>query len=135
MNNLDARAVFFVKDAERSLQHYTKALGFSLDWTHEEEGRAFVCQVSLHGFQLILNQTETWTEHRVGHGRVFIAIYDEQVDEFRSHIRRLGIKTSTIYWGAPTLVIRDPDENELFIWLPEREHANLETFAAEAKAP
>jgi catechol 2,3-dioxygenase-like lactoylglutathione lyase family enzyme len=50
--------VFFVKDAERSLSFYTDALGFALDWNHQEHGRAFVVQVSLFGLQLILNQTE-----------------------------------------------------------------------------
>jgi catechol 2,3-dioxygenase-like lactoylglutathione lyase family enzyme len=58
MDHLDARSVFFVKDAERSLRFYTDALGFSLDWTHQEQGKAFVFQVSLFGFQLILNQIE-----------------------------------------------------------------------------
>jgi catechol 2,3-dioxygenase-like lactoylglutathione lyase family enzyme len=32
--------VFFVKDAERSLSFYTGALGFALDWTHQEQGRS-----------------------------------------------------------------------------------------------
>jgi len=31
-----------------------------------------------------------------------------------------------LQWGAPTLVIRDLDENELFFWLPESERASLE---------
>ncbi len=42
MQDLSARAGFFVKDAERSLSFYTGALGFALDWTHQEQGRAFV---------------------------------------------------------------------------------------------
>ena len=32
MDNLYARSVFFVKDGQRSLDYYTKTLGFSLDW-------------------------------------------------------------------------------------------------------
>jgi hypothetical protein len=73
MQNLAARSVFFVKDAERSLSFYTGALGFALDWNHQEQGKAFVFEVSLCGFQLILNQTEPWTDNRAGHGRAFIA--------------------------------------------------------------
>jgi len=126
MDNLDARSVFFVKDAERSLRFYTEALGFSLDWNHQEQGRAFVFQVSLLGFQLILNQSEPWTEQRPGHGRVFIAIYPEQVEVFRRHLQERQIKTTVFDWGNPTLVIRDVDENELFIWLPEGEIASFE---------
>jgi len=126
VNNLYARAVFFVEDAERSLRYYTETLGFSLDWNHQEKGRAFVFQVSLLGFELILNQTEPWTEGRAGHGRVFIGIQDDQVGAFRQHIRDKGIKTDFLQWGEPTLVIRDLDKNELFIWLPESERASLE---------
>jgi catechol 2,3-dioxygenase-like lactoylglutathione lyase family enzyme len=123
---LDARTVFFVKDAERSLRFYTETLGFALDWNHEEQGRAFVCQVSLLGFQLILNQSEPWTEHRPGHGRVFIAIYPDEVEAFRRHLQERQIQTSILQWGNPTLVIRDVDENELFVWLPEGEIASFE---------
>jgi catechol 2,3-dioxygenase-like lactoylglutathione lyase family enzyme len=126
MDHLDARSVFFVKDAERSLRFYTDALGFSLDWTHQEQGKAFVFQVSLFGFQLILNQIESWTESRAGHGRVFIAIYPEQVESFRRHVSEKRIETIVLHWGNPTLVIRDLDQNELFVWLPEGEIASFE---------
>ncbi|HUO68282.1 MAG TPA: VOC family protein [Gammaproteobacteria bacterium] len=126
MDRLDARAVFFVKDAGRSLRFYTDTLGFSLDWNHQEHGKAFVFQVSLFGFQLILNQTEPWTENRAGHGRVFIAIYAEQVESFRRHLRGKSIEKSVLHWGNPTLVIRDIDQNELFVWLPEGEIAGFE---------
>src|SRR6185295_3019466 len=100
MENFYARSVFFVKDAERSLAFYTETLGFSLDWNYQEEGRAFVFQVSLLGFELILNQTEPWTEDRPGHGRLFIGLDDDQVVAFRSHIEQKGIKTTVIPWGA-----------------------------------
>jgi catechol 2,3-dioxygenase-like lactoylglutathione lyase family enzyme len=132
VNNLYARSVFFVKDAERSLRFYTETLGFSLEWKHEEQGRAFVFEVSLLGFQLILNQTEPRTEDRAGHGRVFIGLDDDQVDGFRGHIREKEIKTVVVQWGAPTLVIRDLDGNELFIWLPESDRANLKAGVAGA---
>jgi catechol 2,3-dioxygenase-like lactoylglutathione lyase family enzyme len=127
VQNLSARSVFFVKDAERSLSFYTGELGFALDWNHQEQGRAFVFQVSLFGFQLILNQTEPWTDNRAGHGRVFIGLDREQVEPFRRHLTENLIKTTAIHWGAPTLAIRDLDENELFIWLNENESAGLET--------
>jgi len=126
MDHLDARSVFFVEDAERSLRFYTDTLGFSLDWNHQEQGKAFVFQVSLFGFQLILNQTEPSTTNRAGHGRVFIAIYPEQLEAFRRHVNEKRIETSVVGWGNPTLVIRDVDQNELFIWLPEGEMASFE---------
>lgn len=127
MDSLFARSVFFVKDAELALRHYTETLGFSLDWNYQEQGRAFVFQVSLLGFQLILNQTEPHTEARAGHGRVFIGLEDSQSAALLRHLKDRGISTALTHWGAPTLVIRDLDENELFIWLPEGERASLES--------
>ena len=132
MNNFYARSVFFVKDAERSLRYYTETLGFSLEWNHQVQGRAFVFEVSLLGFQLILNQTEPGAEDRAGHGRVFIGLDDDQVDAFRKHIEEKGIKTTVLQWGQPTVVIRDLDENELFFWLPEGERASLQAPLASA---
>ena len=130
MQDLASRSVFFVKDAERSLRFYTDKLGFTLDWNHQEDARAFVFQVSLFGFQLILNQEEDWTVGRAGHGRVFIGLDQDQVEPFRRHLRNKGIETAVLHWGAPTLAIRDMDGNELFFWLPESERASLEAELA-----
>jgi catechol 2,3-dioxygenase-like lactoylglutathione lyase family enzyme len=132
VQSLYARSVFFVKDAEHSLRFYTDTLGFTLDWNHQEQERALVFQVSLFGFQLILNQTdaEARTENRPGHGRVFIGLEDTQVEAFRRHFSEKRVKATVQHWGRPTLVIRDVDENELFIWVPESERARLEAELA-----
>lgn len=116
MNNLYARSVFFVKDAEASLRFYTEQLGFSVDWNHQEEGRAYVFQVSLFGFELILNQIDERTQNRAGHGRVYIGLEDDQIAPVLQHIAAKGIPTERVHWGQPTLVIRDLDANELFFW-------------------
>jgi len=118
MSNLYARAVFFTDDAERSLRYYTEQLGFSMDWNLVEEDRITVFQVSLLGFELILNETWEPTRGRAGHGRVFIGLDDDQQEPFREHVVTAGIKTERINWGRPTIVIRDLDANELFFWLP-----------------
>lgn len=133
MDNLYARSVFFVKDAERSLKFYRDTLGFSLDWNHEEEGRAYVFQVSLFGFELIINQTGPATEDRAGHGRLFIGLDDDQVDTFRKHIEEKSIKTTVVDWGNPTLVVRDLDENELFFWFTEKEREILKAQLESAR--
>ena len=126
MDNFYGRSVFFVKEAEDSLAFYTQTLGFTLDWNHQVEGRAFVFQVSLFGFQLILNQVEDWTRGRAGHGRVFIGLEDDQAAALSGHIREKGIKVTRFHWGNPTLVMKDLDGNELFFWLPETAWVNLE---------
>jgi catechol 2,3-dioxygenase-like lactoylglutathione lyase family enzyme len=121
VTNLYARAVFFVSDVERSLRYYTEDLGFSLDWN----SRDGVLQVSLFGFELILNQVGDRTRTRAGHGRVFIGLEDDQGEPLRKHIADKGIQTVRVEWGRPTLVIRDPDANELFFWLPRDDFSNF----------
>ena len=125
MDNFYARSVFFVKDAEATLAFYTQTLGFKLDWNYQEEGRAWVFQVSLFGFELILNQAWGPTQSRAGHGRVFIGLDDDQVPSLLGHIREHGINAMRHEWGRPTLVLRDKDGNELFFWIPDSEWAKL----------
>lgn len=120
-----ARSVFFVKNAEESLAFYTQTLGFTLDWNHQYEGRAWVFEVSLFGFCLILNQAWGPTENRAGHGRAFIGLEDDQAQALVRHIRERNIDLMRDEWGRPTLVIRDRDGNELFFWIPDSEWANL----------
>lgn len=124
-----------MRDAERSLRFYTETLGFSVDWNYQEQGRVFVFQVSLLGFELILNQIEPGTEDRAGHGRLFIGLDSDQSDALRKHIAEKSIKTTVRHWGAPTLVMHDLDENELFFWLPENERASLQASLAPNTPP
>ena len=127
MDNLYARAVFFVKDAARSLRFYTEHLGFSVDWKDSNEDPPYVFQVSLFGFELILNQVSEQTRERAGHGRIFIGLGDDQMEPVRKHIAAKGIQTERVDWGRSTLVIRDPDQNELFFWdWPAQETAAVE---------
>ena len=120
-----------MKDAEDSLAFYTQALGFTLDWNHQIEGRAFVFQVSLFGFQLILNQVEDSTRDRAGHGRVFVGLEEEQAEVFRDYIRVRRIKAKRFDWGRPTLFVTDLDTNELFFGLPSNDWATLEPESPE----
>ena len=125
MENFYARSVFFVKDAEQSLAFYTQSFGFKLDWNKQYEGRAWVFQVSLFGFELILNQAYGGTQNRAGHGRVFIGLETDQAMALIQHIRERGIRMMRDEWGRPTLVLCDPDGNELYFWIPDNEWANL----------
>ena len=132
MNNLYARSVFFVNNAERSLRFYMERLGFSEDWNYQEEGRTFVCQVSLLGFELILNEIDDRTRTRAGHGRVFIGLDDDQGEPLRKHVAAKGIHTQRVDWGRPTLVVRDLDANEIFCWLPQDDFTDLAMTALES---
>ena len=118
---LYARTVFFVADADRSQRFYTEDLGFTLDWDSHDG----VFQVSLFGFELILNQVDDRTRSRSGHGRLFIGLEEDQREPVRKHFEDKGIPTLRVEWGRPTLVIRDLDANELFFWLPHDDFTNF----------
>jgi hypothetical protein len=121
MSDFYARAVFFVADADRAQRFYMEQLGFALDWDSNDG----VFQVSLFGFELIINGVGQRTRARVGHGRVFIGLEDDQGEPLRRHIAEKGIQTYRVTWGRPTLVIRDLDHNELFFWMPHDDFTNL----------
>lgn len=118
MENFYARAVFFVKQAEASLAFYTERLGFKLDWNYQEDGRTYVFQVSLFGFELIVNQVGEQTQARAGHGRVFIGLEPDQWKPLRDHLDERGIQPTSLEWGAPTLALYDLDQNEIYFWPP-----------------
>lgn len=130
MSNLYARTVFFVSDAERSLRFYKEALGFGQDWSYPEGGPAYVCQVSLFGFELILNQTDADNGSRAGQGRLFIGLEDEQGEPLLKHLQALAVHPERQKWGRPTMVIKDPDGNELFFWMPKDNWARLDAPGA-----
>jgi len=126
VNNLYARTVFFVSDLERAMRFYTEQLGFALDWDSNDG----VFQVSLLGFELIVNQAWKETLARAGHGRLFIGVDEEQAEPFRRHLAAKAIHPRRVDWGRPTLVVSDPDGNELFFWLPNDDFSGVSLAAA-----
>ncbi|MBI1763017.1 MAG: glyoxalase [Acidobacteria bacterium] len=96
------------------MHFYREKLGFSLDWNHEVEGRAYVCQVSRNGFELILAQDEP----KAGKGRVFISLDHEQEKSLRKEIEEKRIEARDSHWGMPIIEILDLDQNELFFSPP-----------------
>jgi Glyoxalase superfamily protein len=123
MHDLGARPVFFVQDTPRAMEFYINNLGFTLDWTHEENDRPYVVQVSLWGLQIILNQKETPADDRAGHGRIFIGLDDDQSAAILRHVQIKGIAATYTHWGAPTMAIYDLDRNEIYFWLSDAERA------------
>jgi catechol 2,3-dioxygenase-like lactoylglutathione lyase family enzyme len=111
-----ARPVFFVNDAERAIEFYQQKLGFALDWNHQEQGRAFVCQVSRPGFELILAEEKS----KSGHGRVFISLDKNQEDALRAQIQERQVEAKDSWWGMPIIQILDPDGNEMFFSPPSK---------------
>ena len=126
MSSLYARTVFFVSDTDRATRFCVDQLGFALDWDSKDG----VCQVSLLGFELILNQVSAETRTRAGHGRLFIGLDDDQAEPFRKHLAVKGIRPRRVEWGRSTLVITDPDGNELFFWLPHDDFTGIDQLGS-----
>jgi catechol 2,3-dioxygenase-like lactoylglutathione lyase family enzyme len=126
--NLHARCVFFVQDTPRALEFYTRTLGFTLDWTYDEKGRPYVIQVSLLGMEIIINQIETPTDDRAGHGRLFVGLDEPQTAAVLKHFQGKGVSPGYTHWGEPTMVVSDLDNNELYFWLCDSERAKHENY-------
>jgi len=114
MKHWYSRPVFFVRDMPASLTFFVEKLGFSLDWNHEEDGRAFVCQVKRDGFELILAQDAD----KAGRGRVFISLDDAQAKALKTDLEKRKIPVRETHWGMPVIEILDVDDNELFFSPP-----------------
>jgi catechol 2,3-dioxygenase-like lactoylglutathione lyase family enzyme len=114
MDHWYARPVFFVKDAQTSLGFFVDKLGFTLDWNHLEEGRAYVCQVKRDGFELILAQDAD----KAGRGRVFISLDDQQTKALVDDLDSRDIPVRRTQWGMPAIEILDLDRNELYFSPP-----------------
>jgi catechol 2,3-dioxygenase-like lactoylglutathione lyase family enzyme len=108
------RPVFFVRDTPAALAFYVGNLGFSVDWNHDEDGRALVCQVRRDGFELILAQDP----EKAGHGRVFISLDAEQTKALKADLERRKLAVREAHWGMPVIEILDEDNNELFFSPP-----------------
>ena len=76
------------------MEFYTNVLGFTLDWTYEEEGRPYVVQVSLLGLQIILNQKESPVDGRAGHGRIFLGLAQAQSVAILQHAQSKGLQAT-----------------------------------------
>lgn len=121
MDNLYARAVFFIADPERSRRYYAEQLGCTLDWDSNDG----VFQVGLFGAEIILNVEWQHTVGQAGHGRLFIGLEDDQSAMLRKHFAKRGVRGTRVEWGRPTLAIEDPDGNELFFWFVNDEFSDL----------
>ena len=112
-----AKPQLFVRDLERSLEHYAEALGFEVAFRYGEP--AFYAQVARDGARLNLRRTDqaAWSA----------ALQDGDPDLLSATITTDGIdalfeeysatgavfhrKLHTEPWGARTFIVRDPDGN------------------------
>ena len=106
-----SRPVFFVQNVERSIDFYTGKLGFEVEWTHEEGGTLLVGQVTREDCALILNSQQA---EKNGKGRMFISLGAAPLRRLRSEFEGRGAPIRDGWWGYDTMIVVDPDGNELF---------------------
>jgi catechol 2,3-dioxygenase-like lactoylglutathione lyase family enzyme len=115
MNVWYSRPVFFVESVERSITFYTEKLGFTQGFRYEEDGKILVGQVNREDCEIILNCQQP---EKNGRSRIFISIDLEPLQALRAEFERRGAPIKDGWWGYDTMVIEDPDGNELFFPYP-----------------
>jgi len=115
-----SRPVLFVADIEASAAFYVGQLGFIEAWRYDEEGVAKVAQFDREGCQIIVSAQYP---AKAGHGRMFISIDNGLIDSVRSELTERGAPVRDGFWGYRSMVINDPDGNELYFPYPDGEGA------------
>ena len=103
------RPVLFVADVDRAVRFYIDMLGFEKKW-HSGDGAGNVCQVDHGECEIILCADD---KHR-DKARLFIELTPEGLVDLRRELAERGVPTQETWWGYDTLVVEDPDGNELF---------------------
>jgi catechol 2,3-dioxygenase-like lactoylglutathione lyase family enzyme len=110
------RPVLFVRDVDGSLDFYVGQLGFLRSWRFEENGAAFVAQVEREGCELILSSQ--WPD-KAGSALMFISLDVGVLHALREELERKGVSVTDGWWGYETMIVRDPDGNELYFPYPK----------------
>jgi catechol 2,3-dioxygenase-like lactoylglutathione lyase family enzyme len=110
-----SRPVLFVESVERSIAFYTEKLGFAESSRYEEEGKILVAQVDREDCEILLNCQQP---EKTGRGRIFISIDIEPLRALRTEFENRGAPIRDGWWGYDTMIIEDPDGNELFFPYP-----------------
>lgn len=111
-----ARPVFFVESVERAVAFYMEKLGFTEGPSFAAEGRLLVGQADRRGCSIILSCQ--WPEKN-GRGRMFISLETEEWAALKAELGQRGAPVEEGWWGCATMVVRDPDGNELFFPDPD----------------
>lgn len=116
MTSWDARPVFFVEDVERSLAFYTDQLGFTETNRYTQDGKVLVGGVQRDGCVLLLNCQQP---QKNGHARYWILLDLDTYQALRQELEGKGVAVKDDWWGFDTMIVEDPDGNELFFPVPK----------------
>ncbi len=102
----------FVADVETALAFYVDGMGFAEAWSFRDDGgRKFVAQVDRDDAEIILSSQ--WPEKR-GKAMLFIELIAEDWNGLPERLTERGVAFTWGWWGYRTLIVADPDGNELY---------------------
>jgi catechol 2,3-dioxygenase-like lactoylglutathione lyase family enzyme len=110
-----SRPVFFVESVERAIAFYTDKLGFTEGPRYEENGTILVGEVKRGDCTLLLNCQQP---AKTGRGRMFISLDHDVLKALRDEFETRGAPVKDGWWGYDTMIVEDPDGNELFFPYP-----------------
>ena len=110
-----SRPVLFVESVERAAAFYVDKLGFKQSAQYAENGRLLVAHVGRDGCDLLLNCQQP---HKTGKSRVFISLDRATLTALHSEFEQRGAPVTDGWWGYDTMIVLDPDGNELFFPYP-----------------
>ena len=111
-----SRPVLFVESVERSIAFYTEKLEFAAASRYEEGGKILVGQVNREDCEILLNCQQP---EKTGRSRIFISIDIGQLQALRAEFENRGAPIKDGWWGYDTMIIEDPDGNQLFFPYPK----------------
>ena len=112
-----SRPVFFVASVERSIAFYTERLGFAEEDRYTENGTVIVAQLRREDCTILLNCQQP---EKAGRGRMFVSIDPAPLQALRVEFESRGAPIGDGWWGYDTMIIVDPDGNELFFPYPAK---------------
>jgi hypothetical protein len=90
-------------------------LGFAEGSRYEEEGRIIVRQLNREDCAILLNCQQPEKTRRA---RMFISLDKGPFQTLRAEFEQRGAPVREDGWGYDTMIIEDPDGNELFFPYP-----------------
>ncbi|NUP99489.1 MAG: VOC family protein [Armatimonadetes bacterium] len=113
-----------VEDVARTVDFFTRALGFTQTGEHRHEGRLVWANVQRDGVHLMLGEGHTHDEaggtlpidHSQGHREVALYYYAEDVAALREEFLGRGVEVSELsvtFYGMREFMVTDPDGFEL----------------------
>ena len=111
------RPMMFVTDVEATAAFYVDRMGFTEAWSfNDDAGKKFVSQVNRDETEIILSSQ--WPD-RVGKGMLFIELTAPDWKALPAVLESKGVAFREGWWGYRSLIVADPDGNEL--WFPDPE--------------